>query len=361
MRCLKRANRKAPAVLLALCLLAHALPAQAAFLVGEAEASGSLTLTFMGDCILGSEEKSRPLPESFDSVIAEKGLDWPFSGVRHILTKDDLSIINLEGVLQDDRRGREAGKQHWFRGPTAFASILPAGSIEVAGLANNHVRDYGQAGHDSTRGALEAAGVGWFGYGDLWIYEKDGFTIGFGGIRETTWRQRKDRPQEEIARLKQMGADYVVYTIHAGKEYDNHHNELQTAMAHAIIDAGADLIVGCHAHVPQGVERYGEGLILYSLGNFTFGGNLRLTEFEALMAQVTLRVDGPALLETQLRLIPVFTTGTRPDNDFRPIPAEGEDKARILERVQDDSPGLDIRDVMTFYPLEGIPDTQTEQ
>lgn len=351
MRRFPRRLRALPTALLALvCLLTRALPASASFLVREEDTFSTLTLTFMGDCILGSEEKSRALPESFDSVIAEKGLDWPFSGVREILTADDLSVINLEGVFQDDRRNRAEGKQHWFRGPTAFAEILPAGSVEVAGLANNHVRDHGQSGHNSTRQALEAHGVSWFGYGDLWTYEKNGFTIGFGGIRETTWRGKRSRPQEEITKLREMGADYIVYTIHAGKEYDPLHNDQQTAMARAIIDAGADLIVGCHTHVPQGVERYNDGLILYSLGNFTFGGNLKLTEFEGLMAQVTLRFDGSTVQETQLQLIPVFTTGTRPDNDFRPIPAEGDDKERILQRVQDDSPELIIRDLMTFFP-----------
>ena len=318
------------------------------------DAQTSITLTFMGDCILGSEEKSRKLPESFDSFIAEKGMDWPFSGVQHLLSQDDLSIINLEGVFKNDRAGRADGKLHWFRGPTDFAGILPAGSIEVAGLANNHMRDYGRAGHNSTRDALEHVGVDWFGYGDLWVYEKEGVTIGFGGIRETIWRQRRDRPAEEIAKLKEMGADYIVYTIHAGKEYDLLHNKLQTTMAHAIIDAGADLVVGCHTHVPQGIERYNDRLIIYSLGNFVFGGNLKLTEFEAYMAQVTLRFDGPALQQTGLQLIPVFTTGTKPENDFRPIPAEGEDKARILQRIQDDSPDMVIEERMTFpAPLPG--------
>ena len=86
--------------------------------------------------------------------------------MRHILSKDDLSVINLEGVLKDDRAGREEGKLHWFRGPTKFAKILPAGSIELAGLANNHVRDYGNPGRRSTK-ALEDSGIPYFGYGEL--------------------------------------------------------------------------------------------------------------------------------------------------------------------------------------------------
>ena len=316
----------------------------------EPPKSGStrLTMTFTGDSILGSEEKSRKKPESFDSFIAEKGYAWPFSGLYDLLSADDLSIINLEGVLKDDTRGRQQGKLHWFRGPTSFAGILPAGSIELAGLANNHMRDYGIAGHNSTREALKAAGIPYFGYGDTYIHEHQGLKIGFGGIRETIWRQKPQLPGEEIAALKEAGCDYIVYTIHAGKEYSRTHNELQEKIARSIIDAGADIVIGMHPHVVQGIEKYKDGLIVYSLGNFSFGGNLKLTEFDGLAVQVILDFEGRELKETTLKLIPVLTTGTKPANDFRPIPAQGEDKERILKLVQDDSPELKIEEIMTF-------------
>lgn len=316
----------------------------------EPPKSGStrLTMTFTGDSILGSEEKSRKKPESFDSFIAEKGYAWPFSGLYDLLSADDLSVINLEGVLKDDTRGRQEGKLHWFRGPTGFAGILPAGSIELAGLANNHMRDYGIAGHNSTREALSGAGIPYFGYRDTYIHEHQGLKIGFGGIRETIWRQKPQLPGEEIAALKEAGCDYIVYTIHAGKEYSRAHNELQEKIARSIIDAGADIVIGMHPHVVQGIEEYKDGLIAYSLGNFSFGGNLKLTEFDGLVLQVILRFDGRELKETTLKLIPVLTSGTKPANDFRPIPAQGEDKERILKLVQNDSPELKIREIMTF-------------
>ena len=314
----------------------------------EREGPARLIMTFTGDCILGSEEKSRKLPESFDSFIAEKGFSWPFSGLYDLLSADDLSIINLEGVLKDDTRGRQDGKLHWFRGPTSFAGILPAGSIELAGLANNHMRDYGIAGHNSTREALKAAGIPYFGYGDTYIHEHQGLKIGFSGIRETIWRQKPGLPGEEIAALKEAGCDYIVYTIHAGKEYSRTHNELQEKIARSVIDAGADIVIGMHPHVVQGIEKYNGGLIVYSLGNFSFGGNLKLTEFDGLAVQVILDFEDRELKETTLKLIPLLTSGTEPANDFRPIPALGEDKERILELVQNDSPELKIEEIMRF-------------
>ena len=207
--------------------------------------------------------------------------------VQDILDRDDLSVINFEGVLKDDTRDRQAGRQHWFRGPTDFAQVLTQGSIELAGLANNHVSDYGAAGRKSTRQALEAAGIPNFGYGRLHIFEKDGIRVGFGGIRETTYKQDRGIPAREIAELKTQGARFIVYTCHFGEEYQPV-NDLQREMARAVIDAGADIVVGAHSHTVQGIERYKQGLIVYSLGNFVFGGNLELTTFDGLMAGLTL-------------------------------------------------------------------------
>ncbi len=312
------------------------------------EGQTRFVMTFSGDSVLGSEEKSRKKPESFYGYIEREGYAWPFSGVQEILAADDLSVINLEGVLKDDTRGKQEKRLHWFRGPVEFAAILPAGSIELAGLANNHAKDYGRAGYDSTKKALEGVGVPYFGYGDIYIHEHQGLKIGFGGIRETIWRQKPELPSQEISALRAAGCDYIVYTIHGGKEYDRHRNALQEKMARAIIDAGADLIIGMHPHVVQGIEQYKQGLIVYSLGNFSFGGNLELTEFDGLMAQVILDFEGKTLRSTTLRLIPVLTTGIKPANDFRPIPAQGEDKARILGLIQDDSGELKIEEVMRF-------------
>jgi len=120
-------------------------------------------------------------------------------------------------------------------------------------------------------------------------------------------------------------------------EYEERHNELQTLMARMAIDAGADLVIGHHPHVVQGIEEYEGGLIFYSLGNLVFGGNLELSTFDGLVAQVTLDFEGEELLETAVRLIPVITSGERPANDFRPVIAQGEDKARILDTIRADS------------------------
>lgn len=268
--------------------------------------------------------------------------------MKHLLDEDDLSIINLEGTLQDDTRHKTENRLHWFRGDTDFVQVLVKGGVEMAGLANNHAKDYGNQGLKSTRHTLAEAGIESFGYEELRTVDIHGIRLGFGGIRETTWRHNRQLALQEIKALQDAGCDYIIYTIHAGKEYSRQQNDLQTTLAREIIDAGAHLVVGSHPHVVQGIEHYKEGLILYSLGNFVFGGNLRLKEFEGLIAQVELRFAQGAHRHTALKLIPVLTTGTKPDNDFRPIPATGEDAQAILAHVQAATPGLKVSGWMHF-------------
>lgn len=314
------------------------LSAPSPYLV-EVEPTGEtvITLTFGGDCVLGSDYRKEGKAESFDTAVAERGMAWPFSGVRHIFAQDDLSLVNLEVVLQEDDQGFKR-RQHNFRGHPGYTDILKLGSVESVNLANNHHIDYQAAGRQSTLEALDTAGLRYSGYGHLDVFIKNGVKIGFGGIRETTYRQKPGQVAEDISKLREMGAHYIVYSMHFGKEYSPTHNELQTKMARQAIDLGADLIIGTHPHVVQGLEKYNGGLILYSLGNLVFGGNHHLTEFDALLARVTLGFEADKMDALQLELIPVHTSGAEPANDFRPIPAKGEAKAEVLRRVQEDTP-----------------------
>lgn len=295
-----------------------------------------ITLTFGGDCVLGSEERSRKLEESFDSVVARQGESWPFSGLADIFHTDDLSMVNLENVLKDNSSGMNP-RLHNFRGPSAFANILKLGGVDLVNLANNHFPDYGQEGKNSTRRALNNHGIPYAGYSSLHIATFGEVRIGFAGIRETIFHQNRGRIAQEIAELKKRGADYIVYTCHFGVEYEPNHNELQTLMARTAIDAGANLVIGHHPHLVQGIERYQDGLIFYSLGNLVFGGNLELTTFDGLLVQVRLDFEDRLLRRTAVRLIPVITSGARPANDFRPQPATGTDKERILQAINADS------------------------
>ncbi len=305
------------------------------------------TVTMTGDCVLGGEEKTRRNESSFDNVIAQKGMAWPFSAFEQLFAQDDITFVNLEGVLKDNVKGRLTEKLHTFRGLAAYTEILRLGSVEQVNIANNHYIDYGKAGRESTLEALTQAGIAFSGYQELHTAVVNGKKIGFGGIRETVYRQKRNIMAGDIQALEDMGCDIIIYACHFGKEYARTHNALQEKMAREAIDLGADLVVGHHPHVVQGIEYYNGGVILYSLGNFVFGGNLKLTEFDACIVQAVFLWEGEKYLGVQLQLVPVLTTGISPGNDFRPIPVQGEDKKRILKKIQDDS-DLVVMESMLF-------------
>ena len=307
-----------------------------------------IVVTAGGDCVLGSEEDKRSSPYSLDSIVAQNGFAWPFSGLTDLFFSDDVTFVNLECVLKDSSRDKAAGRLFNFRGSPEFTQILTLGGVELCNIANNHYIDYGAAGKRETRAALAAAGIAYSGYGYTWIYEKEGVKIGFGGIRETIYRQDKKQIAKDIAALKDAGCAAVIYTCHFGQEYSRQHSALQTEMAYAAIDAGADIVIGHHPHVVQGVEVYKNRPIFYSVGNLVFGGNLTLTEYDALLLRLTLDFSSGEYMGARAALIPVLDTGSAPANDFRPVVAQGEDKARILQKIQDDSALLITDDTMCF-------------
>ena len=310
----------------------------------------TIVITLAGDALLGSEDSVRRKENSFDSVVNARGYDYPLQHFAPLFSADDVTYINLECVLKDNSQDKTEGRMYNFRGPTAFAQILTAASVEHVNIANNHYIDYGFSGRRTTRAALEAAGITYSGYTWTWIYEKDGVKIGFAGIRETTWKQDRTQPVQEIRALQEAGCDYILYACHFGTEYETAHNALQTEMAHAILDAGADCIVGTHPHVVQGIESYGGKPIFYSLGNFVFGGNLSPTDYDGLAVQLTLHFDHGGCDGVQARLLPLMTSGVQDGTtDFCPVLAEGADAERILARIQADS-ALHIADEMVLFP-----------
>ena len=126
---------------------------------GAAAEQVVLTLTVGGDCVLGTREEWQQEEGTFLTVVAERGADWPFRNLREIFLEDDMTLLNLECVLQADNQGHDYGKQHTFRGDPAYAEMLPRAGVEQVNVANNHFIDYRATGQASTLAALEAAGL----------------------------------------------------------------------------------------------------------------------------------------------------------------------------------------------------------
>ena len=248
--------------------------------------------------------------------------------------------MNLEGVLSDSSEDENTDKTYRFRGPAEFAQILTAGSIEMVNLANNHAHDYGEHGLADTRQALEQEGVAYFGEREVSVFEKDGVKIAFFGLSYSEMR-RADREwaAKEIKRLeREEGVNAVVFTFHAGREYSQARTAKQQEYARWAVDAGADLVVMHHPHVVQGMSVYDERTVLYSLGNFCFGGNRNVRAMESLVAVAELKfADDGTYLSQQITLYPAHISGTQPRSNYQPHLVTGKDAARVMRRVQADT------------------------
>jgi len=296
-----------------------------------------IILTFGGDTVLGTREEWKGRADNFDACIEQNGFAWPFMRLMDIFYADDLTLVNLECVLQPNSRGLVKNKQYRFRGDPSYTDILLFAGIESVNIANNHYIDYSASGRNSTREALAAGGIAYSGYEELYVFEKGGCRIGFAGCRETVFKQKKSVVKNDIQRLKEMGCDVIVYSFHWGKEYSPKHNSLQAAMAQYAADAGADIIVGTHPHCVQGIDILNGVPVLYSLGNLMFGGTHEMTTFDAFIARATLRFGEGGYEGVLIEPVPILTSGAAPDNNFQPVPAEGEDAERIIRLIQNDS------------------------
>lgn len=314
-----------------------------------AEGETELVITLGGDAVLGTRESWQDKTEAFPAYIQRSGVDYPFGGIKRIFEADDMTFVNLECVLKENKRGEDKDKLYRFRGLPAYTDILKAASIEQVNIANNHHIDYGTAGKESTRAALENAGIPYSGYGSYHVWEKGGWRIGFAGCRETTYKQNRQIIAQDAERLRAQGCDVIIYSCHWGTEYSAGHNALQEEMAQAAAAAGVDIIVGTHPHVVQGVSTVEDTLVLWSLGNLMFGGTHDMTTFDGTLAQLRLRFDDAGYKGCTLKLIPILTS-TSADiglNDFRPVVAQGEDRERILGKIQADS-GIVLTEKMYF-------------
>lgn len=297
-----------------------------------------IVISFTGDCTLGSEERTRLQPTSFDTHIVNHGFGYPFEQVQSILAHDDLTVINLENVFYPHDANR-VEKTYNFRGPVEFADILLAGSIELSYLGNNHTLDYGLPGFKSTVETLEGLGLDWFALTEAsdktYIFEKNGIKVGFTGAYASYWGQDTSRMRRSIQALKDAGCDFIVGVMHGGAEYSPRQGRGQERMAKSMIDQGVGFVAGHHPHVLQGVEVYGDANIVYSLGNFSFGGNAALRATDTMIAQLTLRFDAEGrYLGQQLNLIPAHVSGTLEYNNFQPVLVQGQTAQAILDTVQ---------------------------
>lgn len=243
-------------------------------------ASTTLTIAAVGDIMLGTDFPENILPD-------DDGVGF-LAPVTPILSATDITFGNLEGVLLDGgepvKQCRDTTACFLFRTPTRYAQYLSAAGFDVMSLANNHAHDFGEEGRSAGMAALESVGIRHSGReGDVASWNVKGLRVALIAFAPNIGAHALNdyqRAAELVAELAQRH-DIVMVSFHGGAEgadadvlpfaeevyYGEPRGNVIT-FAHAVIDAGADLVIGHGPHVPRALELYQERLIAYSLGNF---------------------------------------------------------------------------------------------
>lgn len=300
----------------------------------------SFTISAVGDCTFGTDENfayEGSMPAKYDEV---GEFNYFFENVKSVFEEDDLTIVNFEGTLTDSTIRED--KQFAFKADKSYAEILTDGFVEAANLANNHSKDYGEQSYNDTMDALDEAGITNFGYDRVAIKKVKGIKVGLVGTYVLAdGLGVKDSMEKNIQDLKDEGAQVIIASFHWGEEKAEYPNDVQVELAHAAIDAGADLVLGHHPHVLQGIEQYKGKNIVYSLGNFCFGGNMYPSDMDTMIFQQTFTLKGGKLQEDNVtNIIPCSISSVEDYNNYQPTPAAGEKETEILNKITQRSQGL---------------------
>ena len=296
------------------------------------------TVTYIGDQTLCSHQHTTDYEKKMNGDYS-----YPFSNVAEYFLNDEYTIGNLEMTFSDSKLW--SYETFYFRAPKASAQILVEGGIDFVTTANNHTNDFGAVGPKDTADALDAVGVA-YGLMDeaKIVTTPHGLKLGIYCTFDKSFLPKEDKALAAIAQLKEEGADYIICAFHWGIELKYRPTDKQVALAHACIDAGADMIYGSHPHCLQPIEEYNGGLILYSMGELSFGGHTSPSDPDSAIVQVTMRRDPDGTVSHEGYTIIPCCVSSRPVlenfwsygyNDYRPTPyVEGTDAyERALSKI----------------------------
>jgi poly-gamma-glutamate synthesis protein (capsule biosynthesis protein) len=303
---------------------------------GPPAPDGTLTLAFGGDVHFASQLAA--LLDDPDDALAE---------LRPVLATADLAMVNLETALTT--RGTEQPKKFHFRAPATALDALAGAGVDVVTMANNHAVDYGKVGFADTMAARDDSPIPVVGVGrdradalSPAVLEAEGLRVAFLGATQVpdwtlaTWPAGADRPgvaaASDPARLAQAvrtaaaKADVVVVYLHWGTDYTSCPNRLQVQTAKALAEAGADVVVGTHAHQLQGAGWLGDTYVDYGLGNFVWWR--RNSEVQSRTGVLTLTLEGGHVVGDEW-------TPMRVSGDGIPREPDAEESERLADAWRD--------------------------
>lgn len=292
----------------------------------------TVTISAAGDVTIGSDD-SFGYDGTFHHEVDESGLEHFGKNIAPIFKADDLTMVNLETTLTTSQKKLE--KTFRFAGKPSYTEILNLSSIEAVNLANNHTFDYLEKGYEDTLANLDKFNIDAFGYDRLYLEEINDITIGaigYEGWNDTS--EVRQQIEKDISSLKEQGAQIIIANFHWGDERHYHPNATQQSLGRFAIDAGADLVLGHHPHVVQGIEEYKSKYIVYSLGNFMFGGNRNPDDKDTFIFQQTFHFAFDQLTDKKdIKIIPTSISSVAHRNNYQPTPLEGIEAERVLNKI----------------------------
>lgn len=327
---LKRWVKKAAVFALALTMLA---PVNT-----YADTIETVTISAAGDCTLGVDSRYN---NNFNNMYEAKGYKYFLKNARKIFKNDDITLVNFEGTLTTSTA--RADKTFTFKGPKKYNKILSYGSVEVVNLANNHTMDWGKQGFDDTRAALRKKNIKYC-YGQKITFKKvNGVKVAFVGFNVLSGAGKSD-VKKAIDKAKSKDATIIIASFHWGIEGNYSPESKQKELAHYAIDEGASLVIGHHPHVLQGLEEYKGRYILYSMGNFCFGGNSNPKDKDTMIYQQTFYVkNGKLMKKKDAKVYPCSLSGVSTKNDFQPRILSGKEKQRLINKLNSMSSGMGVK------------------
>ena len=319
-------------------------------------------ISFVGDCTLWSNQNYERHPAGFAGVMGDD-YAYPFSNTVKFFANDELTLANCECTLTDNPNMSYDYTQvvFPFRAPTAYAEVFNEGGVDFVTTANNHMMDCYQAGADSTYAALEAHGVPYGIEGQAQIITTPhGLRIGIY-CSGTDLAPNKTKAVAAVQQLAADGADYIICAFHWGQELYYEPNAAQIDLAHACIDAGANFIYGSHTHCLQPIELYNNAVILYSCGNWVFGGNTMPSDPDTAIFQLRLkRAEDGSLVPAGMDIIPCCVssnieganTKAQNYNDYCPTPYEtdSQEYMRVMTKLTGEyQPASQGADYSNYY------------
>lgn len=307
----------------------------------------TIKISAAGDFTLGTDE-SFGYHGTFVHEADQNGLSHFVGGLKDVFKDDDLSTVNLETTLTNATR--KAEKKFRFKGDPSYAKILSLAGIESVNLANNHIHDYLQQGYDDTMTSLKNENIGYFGYDHKYVTTikdvKVG-ALGYEGWADTT--EIRSRISNDITELRNQGVELILVHFHWGVEREYVPTQSQQTLARFTVDNGADLVVGHHPHVVQGIEEYNGKFIVYSLGNFMFGGNRNPSDKDTYVFQQTFHLQNGSLTDKkEINVIPFSISSLTNRNDYRPTMLEGKEKERVKQKIIDVSNQINGSDWLQY-------------